>query len=256
MGLLLDLEDNVTGQDARSLVTLAAELDARTALNTAVDVDVQHLAINDSLLAVAVLAAILVLDDLSFSVTVGARRLEALDHGTHLAHHRLHAVAITARAALHRALLSTATLALRADDGALQSQLGDLAAVNVLERDLVGVVDGARLRRARIAHAAAEHAAETAAAAKELGEEVLGSHATAAAAALQARLSHLVVQTSLLGIGQNFVCVRDLLELMLGLSIAWVLVCADCYYAFPNVTSGVDTIDNNVPGWNFKAFFL
>lgn len=229
VGLLLDLEDDVTSHDTRSLVTLASELDAGTALDTPVDVDVQNLPVDHRLLSAALLTAILVLDDLSLSVTVGTGGLETLDHGAHLAHHCLHTVAITASAALNGALLAPATLAFGADDGALECQLGNLAAIDVLEGDLVGVVDGASLWRAaaRGAAATAKHASEAAqtAAAEELSEQVLSGHAATTGGTLQASLAQLVIGASLLRIGQDFVGLGDLLELVLGFLVARILVC-------------------------------
>jgi hypothetical protein len=207
--LLLDLEDDVARKDAGGLVTLATELDLGTALNTAVDVDVEDLAIDHCLLAEALLAAVLVLDDLALAITVWAHCLEALDHGTHLAHHRLHAVAVACCAFPDSTFLAAAALALGADDGALKGQLGDLAAVDVLERDVVNVVDRLGFAGAALVVHATEHAAEAAAhaaAAKELREEVLGRHATAAtSAAFQSGLTILVVYLALLGIRQNLV---------------------------------------------------
>lgn len=229
VGLLLDLEDDITGFYSRGLVTVAAELDLGAAADAAVDVDVQHLPVNHGLLAVALLAPVLVLDDLALAVAVRAHGLEPLDHGTHLAHHGLHTVAITATAALHGALLAADTGALGADDGSLERQLGDLALVDVLQGDLVRVVDGARLGRAPARHsAAAEHPTHTAAAAasEELGEQILGGHATraAAAAALEASLAILVVDSALLRIGEDLVRGRDVLELILGFGVVRVLV--------------------------------
>lgn len=160
--LLLDFEDDITSQNARSLVTFASEFDAGAALHTTVNVDVENLSVNNRLLSVALLATILLFNDLSFTIAIGAGSLEALDHRAHLPHHSLHAVAIAARAALDGALLASTTLTLRADNGALQSQLGDLSSVNVFERNLVGVVNGASLGRAAWLAAAAEHATETA----------------------------------------------------------------------------------------------
>jgi hypothetical protein len=88
------------------------------------------------------------------------------------------------------------------------------------------VVDGARLGRASVGHAA-EHSAQAAAAAiEELRKQVLGSHAAASTgAALQAGLAILVVDGALLGVRENFVCGRDLLELFLGVGVVRVLVC-------------------------------
>ena len=199
--LLLNLELNITGLDARHLVTLAAEVDLGAALNTLVDVDVQDLALDCCLLSVALLAAVLLADNLTLSVAIGADGLEALDHGTHLAHHHLHTLTVAACACLDGALLTTATITLGAQDGLLQGELGDLALVHVLERDLVDVVNGAGLFRAGITtttHAAAEHAAEaTTAAAEELREEILGVHAAAHAALLDSLFTILIVELAL-----------------------------------------------------------
>lgn len=186
--------------------------------------NVEHLPVDHRLLAVALLAPVLVLDELALAVAVGAHGLEPLDHRTHLAHHHLHTLAVTPGAAAHGALLAADTGALGADDGSLEGQLGDLALVDVLQGDLVRVVDGARLGGTPV-HVPAEHATETATAAEELREQVLGSHTAAASAALETGLAILVVDFALLGIRKDFVCGRDLLELLLGLGVELVLVC-------------------------------
>ena len=206
--LLLNLEYDIAWLDARKLVAFPTELDLVAALNTAVDVDVENLALNDGLLAVALLAPVLVADDLALSLAVRADSLESLDHGAHLPHHVLHTPTVTASALLHSTFLTTDTVALGADDGLLESELGDLAAVNVLERDLVSVGNGARLLGALLTHAAAEHASEwaTTTAAEELREQVLGSHATAAhTALLETLLAILVVELSFLRVLENFI---------------------------------------------------
>lgn len=197
--LLLNLKLNITRLDTRHLITLAAEVDLGTALDTLVDVNVQHLALNCGLLSVALLAAVLLANNLAFSVAVGADSLETLDHGTHLAHHHLHTLTVTACASLDSTLLTTTTITLGAQDGLLQGELGDLALVHVLERDLVDVVDGAGLLWASLTtHATTEHAAEaTTAAAEELREEILGVHATAHAALFQSLFTILIVKLAL-----------------------------------------------------------
>lgn len=223
--LLFNLEDDITGLDTGSLVALAAELDLGAAANAFVDVDVQDLPVDDGLLAVALLAAILLLDDLALAVAVRADGLEALNHGPHLAHHRLHAMAVTAGTPLDGTLLAADAFALRADDGALQSQLRDLAAVDVLQRNLVGVMNGPRLGGSAVVHAA-EHTAHASKAttAEKLREQVLGSHATAARTSLEAGLAILVVQLSLLGIREDLVRVGNLFELLFGTGVVRVLV--------------------------------
>lgn len=229
VGLLLNNEDNIAGENARCLVTLTAELDLGTALNTTVDVHVEDLAIDDGLLAVALLAAILLLNHLAFTVAVGADSLEALDHGTHLPHHDLGTLTITASAPPDGTLLAATTVALGAEDGALESQLRDLAAVDILKGDVVGVVDSLGLRGGTLLVHAAEHTAETAAEAtttEELSEQVLGSHAaTGTSTTLKTGLAILVVDGAFLGVGKDFVCVGDLLELLLGSRVVGVLVC-------------------------------
>ena len=79
----------------------------------------------------------------------------------------------------------------------------------------------------RMVHAA-KHTAKTAAEAattEELSEEVLSSHSAAAAStSLKAGLAILVVDVALLRVGEDFVGVRDLLELLLGRGVVCVLV--------------------------------
>lgn len=226
VGLLLNLEHNITGHDTRHLVTLATELNLVAIAHTFVDVNVENLALNDGLLAVTLLAAILVTDNLALAIAVRADSLEALDHGTHLAHHSLHTAAITACAVLDSTLLTAATITATADDGLLERQLGHLALVDILQVDLVDVVNCAGLLGALIPHATAEHPTEgtAAAAAEELREQILGVHATAATAVLQALLTELVIQLALLGVRKTFVSVRKFLELLCGLWVVGVLV--------------------------------
>lgn len=171
---------------------------------------VQDLALNDGLLAHALLASVFVTNDLSLALTVGAHRLEPLDHWPHLAHHGFHATAVTAGALLNRTLLATETAAFGADDGLLESELGDFALVDILEADLVDVCNRTGLLGAGVAgHSPTEHASEaTSAATEELGEKVFCGHATCAAGTLlKTLLAILVVDLSFLRIGEDFVCV-------------------------------------------------
>lgn len=225
--LLLNLKNNITSLNTRSLVTFASELDLGAALDAPVDVDVENLSVDGGLLAVALLAAILILDNLAFTIAVGADSLEALDHGAHLAHHSLHTSTIAARALANGTILSSKTVALGADDGSLQRKLGDLATVDVLEGNLVGVVDGASLGRSALALHATKHATHStkAAAAKELSKEIFGSHAaTAARTALETGFTILIVDLTLLGIGKDLVGAGDLLEFLFGSRVVGVLV--------------------------------
>lgn len=228
MWLLLNLKDDVTSLYAWGLVTLAAEFDLGTTSDALIDVNVENLAVDDGLLAIALLAAILVLDDLALSVTVRAYGLEALDHRSHLAHHGLHAVTVATRALLDGTLLAADTAALRADYGPLQSEFGNFAAVDILQGDLVCMMDRTSLGRAAVVHAS-EHATHTAhateaAAAEELSKQVLGSHTTAGTATLEASLAILIVDLALIGVGKDFVGMGNFLKLVLGSGVVRILV--------------------------------
>lgn len=133
MWLLLDLELNVTRQYPWHLISFSTEVNLMPALHAPVHVDMQDLALNDRLLAEAFLAPISIPNDLSFTLTLWANGLKSLDHRTHLSHHGLHTSTVAAGAGLDGTLLTSTSIALRADDGFLQSQLRDLAAVDVFK---------------------------------------------------------------------------------------------------------------------------
>jgi hypothetical protein len=226
VGLLLNLENDITSLNARSLVTFASELDLGAALNAPVDVDVENLSVNSGLLAVALLAAVLILDNFAFTIAVGADSLEALNHRAHLAHHSLHASTIAAGTLADGTVLTSKAVALGADDGSLQRKLGDLATVDILERNLVGVVDGASLGRPAVLHAS-KHATHSAKAttAEELSKQIFSGHAASATSAtLEASFTILIVDLALLGVGQDLVGAGDLLELLFGSGVVGVLV--------------------------------
>lgn len=87
----------------------------------------------------------------------------------------------------------------------------------------MSVVDGSSLEWAAIVHSTKT------AASKEPGEEVLGGQTTATATTtLEAGLAMLIVDLSLLGIRQDLVGVRNLLELILSTEVVGVLVCRGC----------------------------
>ena len=258
VGLLLNLEDDITRHDTGHLVTLTAELDLVAIAHTLVDVDVEHLALNNGLLAIALLAAVLVLDDLTLTVTVRADRLEALDHGTHLAHHGLHTATVAACALLDGTLLTAAAITATTDDGLLESKLGYLALVDVLQVDLVHVVDCAGLLGTGVAHTTTtEHSTEgtAAAAAEELREQVLGVHATAGTTVLQTLLTKLVVQLTLLGVGETLVSGRQFLELLCSLGVVGILVYRQSDVSLGDSESAIGRVVH-VPGWYRRAPFL
>jgi hypothetical protein len=185
---------------SRHLITLATEINLVAALDTLVDVYMQNLSLYNSFLAKATLAPVLVTDNFTFALTVWTDGLKSLDHWSHLSHHGLHTCTIAARACLDSAFLASAAITSWANDGFLQGQLRDLAAVDVFKRDLMDVVDCASLFRAGVSHPTTEHAAECAATAKELRKQVFGIHAAGTASLFKTLLAILIVHLSLLGI--------------------------------------------------------
>ena len=88
----------------------------------------------------------------------------------------------------------------------------------------MNVVDGAGLLGALLPHTTTEHTSKAAATAKELGKEILCTHSTGATTIFKTFLAELVVERTLLGIGENFVGTGKLLELFSGIGVVCVLV--------------------------------
>lgn len=222
VGLLVDRDDYITRNDARSLVAFAGKRDPLAVPHALVDVDLEDLALGDDLLAHAVLAAVLVVDDLALAAAVRAGLLDLLNHGAHLAHDDTHALATAGTAGVDGALLATTALALGAGDVLLQRELGRLAAVEVLERDLELVHHVLAATGAGGTATASTSTAEQTAA-KQLREQVLGIHAaTHTALSVQTLLTKLIVHLSLLRIRQNLIRMRNLLELVASLRVLFV----------------------------------
>lgn len=69
VGLLLDNNDDVTGNDTRGLIALAVEFDLLAALHSLVDVNLEDLPLRVGLLAVTSLASVLGVHHLAGSLT-------------------------------------------------------------------------------------------------------------------------------------------------------------------------------------------
>ncbi|KAI3475524.1 hypothetical protein L1887_63081 [Cichorium endivia] len=203
--LFVDDDDDVAGDGVGRLVGLFLEGDVLAVLHALVDAHLEHLALLVDLFAVALLAAVLCVDDLAVALALWAGLLHLLHHGTELSEHDLDTLAVASAARLYGALLAAAAVALFAEDVLLERKLGDLAGVELLERDLDAVDEVLALAWA--ARAAALTAKEAAAsAAEELGEEVLWVHAATHSAALEALLSEAVVEVALVRVGEHLVC--------------------------------------------------
>jgi hypothetical protein len=106
----------------------------------------------------------------------------------------------------------------------LQSQLGHLSSVDILETDFVDVVNRPGFLGALLTHAAAKHTAERTAAAEKLGKEILSVHSGTAGTALEAFFTILIVDLTLLGVGKDFVGMGELFERLGRLRVGGVLV--------------------------------
>lgn len=228
VGLLIKHEDNVSGDDIRTLVTLAAKGDLLTVDHTLVNVDLEHLSLLLGLSSVTVLASILGVDDLALAVTVVTLGLVSLQHGAHLSGDKLEALTLTGLTLVDGAGLSSDTVTAVTENGLLEGHLGGFSSEQVLEGHGHGVnnVSGSSgaLGLASAEHAA--HAAHAAAAAKEMRKQLLGRSSThsSVGSSSEASLSKVVVCRSFLVVGQNLVGHGDFLELGLGLDVAGVLI--------------------------------
>jgi hypothetical protein len=136
-------------------------------------------------------------------------------------------MSVTACTFLDGAFFTTSAIALGTNNRLLQSQFRDLAPINILQRYFVNVMDCSCFWWSTLSHSAAKHATATAedrSAAEELGEKIFSIHATPARTALEAFLSILIIDLALLWIGKNFICVRDLLELLGSIRAVCILI--------------------------------
>ena len=78
--LLLKHNDDVTRNDSRGLISLTGKGDPLSVLHALVNVDLKNLALCFGLLALALLAAVLLLDGLALAIAVLADSLNLLHH--------------------------------------------------------------------------------------------------------------------------------------------------------------------------------
>lgn len=226
VGLLVNDKHDITRNDIGALVTLTSKSNLLLVDHTLVNVDLEDLALLQGLLAVTGLASVLGVNNVTLTVTVVTNGLVSLDHGAHLSRHESHTLTLTGSTGLDSALLAALTVTLGTQHCSCQGQLGNFTLVQVSEGGLESVHDIAGALGAR-GLAAAKHAAHTAHAAhasKEVRKDVIGVAAHAASAAGQALGTILVVNLTLLAVGEDLVGARDLLELFSGLRVVLVLI--------------------------------
>ena len=224
------------------------------ALYTSINMDMQDLPLDDGLLAQAFLASVLVPYHLPLALAIRADSLKALDHWPHLAHHSLCTRTPASCACSNGTFFATSTIAGRTDDGFLERQFRHLALVDVFQRYFMDVMDCSSFLRTGVTHPAAKHTSKgPTTATKELREQILGIHSSAARPLFKTLLTILVIKLSLLRICQHFVSLGDFFELFRSLRVARVLIYSTVLAgSLRDLYRGYDA----VPGWCFRAPFL
>ena len=114
--LFLDDKDDISRLDARRLIALARELDLLAALHSLVDVHLEHFTFLLGFFAVALLASVLRVDDLTRSITVATRLLDLLHHRAELSKRDSNTLTVTRRTLLDGTLLSAESITALAQD--------------------------------------------------------------------------------------------------------------------------------------------
>lgn len=133
--LLFDNDDNITRDSTRLLVGFASKLDLLTTLHTLVDVNFKHLSFLGGLLAATGLTSVLGVHHLTSTLTLGTGLLDLLHHRAKLTEHDLDTSTLTAGTGLNSTLLATSAITGLADNRLGESELLDLALVEIFERN-------------------------------------------------------------------------------------------------------------------------
>jgi len=221
----------------RVLIGLALENDTLTLHRAAGDVNLENLLLLGCSLALALLASVLLLEDLASTLTVVAKNSLTSHHtGADLPERLNNTVTLAALARRRLGLLLAArTLALTTQHLLVGGKLDSLATVKLLQRHLVflllvGTASGsastagaARTTRASGTHAETEHLR------KDIVEVDLRTAGTAAGL-IEGGHAVNIVHLALLLIAENFVGLCDFLELDFGLfslvlgDLVWVVL--------------------------------
>jgi hypothetical protein len=133
VGLLVNHNDHISRLYSRRLIGLSVKLDGLAVLHPLVDMNFEHLALSDDLLALTRLAPTLGLDLLPFSIAIGASLLDLLHHGSELSRDHFYTATLTRRTRLNSAFFSALATALCAYDRSLECEFDHFALVEVFE---------------------------------------------------------------------------------------------------------------------------
>lgn len=132
VGLLLDLNDDITGLDIREFISLAMEDVFLTVGSALIDLDLEYLLILDDFLAIAFLALVFLVDDLTLTVAViaWASTLRVHARSQHL-HDSPHTATLAGTARSNCSSLASETIALGANAIAVNGNFGRFAIIDV-----------------------------------------------------------------------------------------------------------------------------
>lgn len=215
VGLFLHDDDNVTWLGAWVLVSLAVEVVSLSVWCSLVNISINDLLLLLDLLAQAVLASVLLVDNFALTSAVITRlsRLGVVAW-PELLHLGDHTSALARTASLNSAVFATLTITLCTNTLTVDCNFGFLSVVHVFKSDLEWVLEWLHLLWPGVA--------SWTAATKHLAENVVHS-AAATAAFFQAFLTILVVDVALLCVSENFVSFLQLLELLLVTTTVWMV---------------------------------
>ena len=132
MALLLDLDHHVTCLRVGELVGLTVEYVFLTVWSALIDLNLENFLLFSDFLAVASLALILLVDDLTFSLALIAWASTLRVHaGSELLHHSPHTSSLASCACHHSSALTSETIALRANTVTVHSDLRGFSVVEV-----------------------------------------------------------------------------------------------------------------------------
>jgi len=220
---LLEDDDDVARDDIGCLISLAAENDLLAVTHASVDVHLENLFLLSDLRSVALDASIFLTNDLSLAAAIRARLLKLLNHTRgDLSERHFDTLSSAALALLDSVgTLRSLAVAVSAKHVLVLSQFAGLSLVELLEGDLVRVCEILAFPLLGSSSSASTTSKE--AATKELRENILSRKSTTTSF-LQSLLSILVVDLTLVCIGEDLVCMADLLELLQSLWVVGILV--------------------------------
>ena len=132
VGLLLDLNDDITGLDIREFISLAMEDVFLTVGSALIDLDLEDLLVLDHFLSIAILALVFLVDDLTLTIAIiaWASTLRVHARSQHL-HNSSHTATLAGTARSNCSSFASETIALAANAITVNGNFGLFAIIEV-----------------------------------------------------------------------------------------------------------------------------